>query len=89
MLRTGDVKGGITVWLVALNRRATVLLLTNVTLQRPPRLGHITQAVNGLEENGILEANLGNPQRTHDVTPFIVNCLLECAEQVWTRTKNI
>lgn len=85
MLRTGHVEGGVAVWLVALDRGAAVLLLANVTLQRPARLGHIAQAIDGLEENGILEAYFGDPQRAHHMAPFVVNRLLEGAQQIWTR----
>ena len=78
------MKSSITVWLVALDRGAAVLFLTNVALQWPARFGHISQAIDWLQEDGILKADLGNPQGTDYMTPFIVNCLFECAKQIWT-----
>ena len=84
MLRTGHMKSSITVWLVALDRGAAVLFLTNVTLQRPARLGHITQAIDWLQEDGILETDLGNPQGTDYMTPLVVYCLFKCTKQIGT-----
>ena len=61
MLGTGDVESCVAIWLVALYRGTAVLFLTNVTLQTPARFGHIAESVDRLEENGILEADLGDP----------------------------
>lgn len=89
MLGTGDVKSCVAVWLVALYRGTTVLFLTNVTFQTPSGFWHIAKSVDRLEENGILEADFGDPQRAYNVAPLVVNSLLEGTKQIWAKNRTL
>ena len=89
MLGTGDVESCVAIWLVALYRGTAILFLTNVTLQTPARFGHIAESVDRLEENGILEADLGDPQRAYNVAPLVVNSLLEGTKQIWAKNRTL
>ena len=89
VLGTGDVESCVAIWLVALYRGTAVLFLTNVTLQTPARFGHIAESVDRLEENGILEADLGDPQRAYNVAPLVVNSLLEGTKQIWAKNRTL
>lgn len=70
------MEGSVTVDFVALDARSHAFLLTQVAGELPACWWDIADAINGLYENRVREANLRDPQSTCYVAPAIVIRLL-------------
>lgn len=85
LLGTSDVKGGVTIGLVALNTGADVPFATYEAHQLPSSFVDTIDADDGLEKDGVGKVDLGYPNGAHDVRPFARVGLLERAVLVWTQ----
>ena len=78
------MEGSVTIGSVALDTRTGSSLLANVTRQLPTSGWNVVYAVDGLEEDGVGETDLGDPQSTDDMSPSVVVCLFEGSTSVGT-----
>ena len=84
LLRARHVERRVAVRLVALDAGTGAALLADVARQFPARRRDVLDTVNRLEEDGVREADLGDPECAHDVRPAAVVRLLERAALVRT-----
>ena len=83
-LSTSHMKSNVTVGLVTLNTGSDSFLFADVTVQSPSCGGNVFDGINGFQEDCVSKANLWNPNRTDNMSPFTLVCLFESPSFIWT-----